>query len=943
MSRLFVSFPFIPAALCLAGIAAAQNAAPADWLVKPSGFTAKVSRDEAKREVSLENGLVRRTFRVTPNLATVAYDNLTTGASIIRAIQPEAKVTIDGREYAVGGLTGQPNRAFFTDEQLAAMKADPAAMRFIGMNNGKPEATFAWKQVRHHAPDATWPPKGVSLRFDFAMPAENAAAATGKTLWADDFLKLDPAWKIVKSSAEERVSFINEGKAGEIYAPFHVHCFAERALPPAARAVEAVLDPGTDRATSWGMGFGLVDAGGVTEVCLRPGDRGEHGHFELRENGREKLASVKEFAAADGGLSTEVPYRLRARLDGDVVRWEAAAQREPLAWKPLFTTPKPASPWTSVRVGKTGRDGGASDAPDDKGDWGRGRVIGVTVTGEPEEAPAPAANRTGPIVSVHYELYDNLPLIVKWLTVENRGKEKLRVDRFTAETLAMVEQDNHVDSSTRAQLPPPDSLLVTTDMAFGNFDRDFANAHAVHYRPDKSFKTQVNYLLESPCLLEVEPERGPAQDVEPGGSFTSFRVFELATDGGNRERRGLAYRKMMRTVAPWVTENPLMMHMRNAQPEKVREAIDQCVEVGFEMVILSFGSGFNAENDSPEYLAKWKEVADYAKSKGIELGCYSLYASRSVGGGNDIVAPPGEKVTFGNCPAITSAWGQSYLRKLSAIFDATGFSVFEHDGPYPGDTDVTPRPPLQKGIDDSQWVHWRTWSDFYRTLRSKGVYINAPDYYYHQGSNKCGMGYREVNWSLPRAQQLIHTRQNIHDGTWEKTPSMGWMFVPLSEYQGGGAAATIEPLDTHIDHYERMLLSNLALGVQACYRGPRLFDTPRVRDMLKRHVAWFKANRDLLESDLIHLRRADGRALDGMLHVNPALGTPAMLCVFNPAERELVETWTVPLYYAGLGGAVTATDADGKATKLQADGQSRVRHEVRVPAGGFRWITYRKS
>jgi hypothetical protein len=53
------------------------------------------------------------------------------------------------------------------------------------------------------------------------------------------------------------------------------------------------------------------------------------------------------------------------------------------------------------------------------------------------------------------------------------------------------------------------------------------------------------------------------------------------------------------------------------------------------------------------------------------------------------------------------------------------------------------------------------------------------------------------------------------------------MFVPLTEYHGGGAAATIEPLDEHPDHYRRMLESNLGLGVQACYRGPRLFDSAR--------------------------------------------------------------------------------------------------------------------
>src|SRR5262245_65733438 len=93
------------------------------------------------------------------------------------------------------------------------------------------------------------------------------------------------------------------------------------------------------------------------------------------------------------------------------------------------------------------------------------------------------------------------------------------------------------------------------------------------------------------------------------------------------------------------------------------------------------------------------------------------------------------------------------------------------------------------------------------------------------------MGYRESNWSLPRAQQLIHARQNIFDGTWEKTPSMGWMLVPLVEYGGGGAAATIEPLAQHLEHYDLTLANNFGAGVQACYRGPRLFDTDATKTL----------------------------------------------------------------------------------------------------------------
>lgn len=914
-----------------------------DWLVQPQGFKASVTKDEARNEVTLSNGLIRRTFQTGPGFATTAFELTATGESLIRAVRPEGAVTLDGRRYDIGGLSGQPNQAFLTEAWLKELKPSPDTLRFIGMSIGAPVAPFAWKQIRHHAPDATWPPKGAAVKFDFEVPAtDTAPEGPRKLLWEDHFTtKLDPAWKVTRSKAEERVSFDNEGKAGEIYAPANVHCFADRPLPADAQVIEVGIDAGTDTGTSWGPGLGLVFDDRVVKVNLRPGDRGEHGQFELRDDGAEKLAKVKAFTAKDGGLSTDQPYRLRARLDATAIHWEASLDREPFAWQPLFDSPRPTGVPKSVRVGKADRKGGASDETPN-GEWSRSHITSVTVYGAAEAKPAAPVLKPSLIVSVHYEIYDGIPLLVKWITVSNNGTKPVRLDKLNAETLALVEARNHSDLQDEGLMTLPQSLRVETDMAFGSFDAEQANSHIVRIGPDPSYKTQVNYELKEKCLLTVEPDRGPSQDIAPGTTFESFRVYELGMDSSDRERRSLSYRRMMRTISPWVTENPLMMHMRDANPEKVRAAIDQCAEVGFEMLILSFGSGFNAESNDPAYLASWKQVAEHGKSKGIELGCYSLYASRSVGGGNDMVPPKDKKLQFGNCPAVTSPWGQSYLGKLEKLFDATGFTVFEHDGPYPGDVDVTPRPPLQRGADDSQWVHWRIWSDFYRDLRAKGVFINAPDYYYASGSNKCGMGYRETNWSLPRAQQLIHARQNIFDGTWEKTPSMGWMFVPLSVYHGGGAAATIEPLDEHIEHYEAMMMSNLAAGVQACYRGPRLYDTPRVRDMIVKNVTWFKANRDLLESDVLHLRRANGRTLDGLLHVNPALPTQAMLAVFNPTDHEITETWNIPLYYAGIAGDLVAAPEGKEGPRLKTDRFCRIQQELKVPAGGFRWITYAK-
>ena len=262
----------------------------------------------------------------------------------------------------------------------------------------------------------------------------------------------------------------------------------------------------------------------------------------------------------------------------------------------------------------------------------------------------------------------------------------------------------------------------------------------------------------------------------------------------------------------------------------------------------------------------------------------------------------------------------------------------EHDGSYPGDACASTNHPGHHGLADSRWNQWQEISDFYKWCRAQGFYLNVPDHYFLSGSTKSGMGYREVNWSLPREQQIIHTRQNIYDGTWQKLPSMGWMFVPLTEYQGGGAAATIEPLDQHLDHYERMMESNLALGVQACYRGPRLFDTERTKAMVKSKVDWFKAHRDILESDLIHGHRADARDLDWMLHVNPKLKEKGMLVVFNPLNEPVTRKLRVNLYYTGLTTSARLREKGGAAKRFKLARDYTVELPVTVPAQGMNWF-----
>ena len=398
---------------------------------------------------------------------------------------------------------------------------------------------------------------------------------------------------------------------------------------------------------------------------------------------------------------------------------------------------------------------------------------------------------------------------------------------------------------------------------------------------------------------------------------------------------------MYRTLAPWATENPILMHIRKSDPETVKRAIDQCAEVGFEMAILSFGSGFDAEKEDPQYLAQLRDLAAYAKSKGVELGGYSLLASRKISAEDDAINPktgkPGGAI-FDNSPCLRSRWADDYFRKLRALYETNGLSVLEHDGSYPGDVCASEKHPGHEGLDDSQWRQWETIRDFYRWCRARGVYLNVPDWYFLDGSSKTAMGYRETNWSLPREQQVIHGRQNMYDGTWDKTPSMGWMFVPLTEYHGGGAAATLEPLEAHLDAYEQHLAQNFGFGVQACYRGPRLFDSDKTKAVVKRWVDFYKAHRGILDSDVIHLRRADGRDWDGVLHVNPGLGEHGLAMLFNPTKQAMTRRITLPLYYTGLSERASIGVNGGAPRPYSLARDYSVELEVSIPALGWTWL-----
>ncbi len=282
-----------------------------DWLIDSSRFRSSLKRNRLANEIFLTNGLIERRFRISSNAATVSIKNLNNGSNSLRAVEPEARVTVDGVEFSIGGLNGQPNQAYLTDKWLNRMTTDPSSLQFQDFDVDNIIQRFPWKRARHHAPNTAWPPKGLHLQMHYkpSEPSEQIFSAT-----------------------------------------------------------------------------------------------------------------------------------------------------------------------------------------------------------------------------VHYEIYDGIPLFSKWISIKNLSSKKLTVDRFTSEQLAVVEYDSRVETRDGVSIPKPDTIHVETDFAFGGFTFDNANNHVVHWEADPRYSTQVNYLRKTPCLLKVQPMYGPAQDIEPGNAFDSFRTFELIYD-----------------------------------------------------------------------------------------------------------------------------------------------------------------------------------------------------------------------------------------------------------------------------------------------------------------------------------------------------------------------------------------------------------------------------
>ena len=103
-------------------------------------------------------------------------------------------------------------------------------------------------------------------------------------------------------------------------------------------------------------------------------------------------------------------------------------------------------------------------------------------------------------------------------------------------------------------------------------------------------------------------------------------------------------------------------------------------------------------------------------------------------------------------------------------------------------------------------------------------------------------------------------------------------------------------------------------------------------------VGIYKKYRDIIISDIVHIRRPDGQALDSFMHANAFLPVnKGFALVFNPTLQPLTQNLTFPLYYTGLESTAVFSWEGGAGVAMQVARDYTVTMSVSVPAQGVTW------
>lgn len=487
-------------------------------------------------------------------------------------------------------------------------------------------------------------------------------------------------------------------------------------------------------------------------------------------------------------------------------------------------------------------------------------------------------------VAVRYEIYDGMPVIMKRVAVKNISSDVYTIDNIITDVLCITQNR--------------DTFFIDSDY---NSTTQFLGLDITKYAK--------NYARFRYDLLEIAPLYRMNVKLKQDEELSSICAYELLFSNDYYEHRMIEIKEMYRRIAPWCTDNVLFFHLISNNPRTIRKAVDQCCEVGLEMIIQSFGSGVNMESDSKYYLNRIKKAYDYGHKKGLRMGAYTLAYVKNYRPvkGDEALNHDGSHI----CRCLANDWAEQYMKKVTRFIDKTGADAVEIDGPYGMMMCSGGKTHHHDDFTDSQYKQWKaSVVDWYRELKKRGIYINAPDWHFLNGINRCGVGYEEIAFSEKRAEQLITSRIYYYKGTFDKNPSQGWGFLPLNVYHGGGKDAMFFPTEKNAFEFDWALAQITASGVWPTIRGRRVYDSETGKEIFKKWVGIFKKYRTVLNGITIHFmpprinpEKPDRTTcIDAIMNQLPYGKTRGFLMFFNQTDREITEEITLPVYYTGLTG-----------------------------------------
>ena len=137
-----------------------------DWLISPVATKSQLYRSTDSKDIIFYNGLVKRTFRLSPNLACTNYANMVTGQQLLRGVMPEALVNINGIDYNIGGLYGQKEKAYLRPEWLDTFSKREDDFQFVSYEINELKPFVNWKPAGWWAYNKKQP-EGKELVFLF--------------------------------------------------------------------------------------------------------------------------------------------------------------------------------------------------------------------------------------------------------------------------------------------------------------------------------------------------------------------------------------------------------------------------------------------------------------------------------------------------------------------------------------------------------------------------------------------------------------------------------------------------------------------------------------------------------------------------------------------------------------------------------------------------------